>query len=159
MSRWRKRALPSRLFSLSTRLSVDNSEQSALRNELMDCVSVCVDRLSGRVEGLSCFVGKIKELKKEIIEENPRSSNPKRRASMIEDVVGRVDDVDVGLRPPQGIRNKGCGTNRRLIGPGEKAVVNAKKAPRYCRTCNELGYHDTRNCKKLGKDGASSSHE
>ncbi|KAD2805750.1 hypothetical protein E3N88_39127 [Mikania micrantha] len=47
----------------------------------------------------------------------------------------------------EGIRNKGCGTNRRLVLPGERAVEKSKKNLRLCRTCNQLSYHDSRNCK------------
>jgi hypothetical protein len=162
-NRWRRQVLPSRVYSIANRLSADNSEFSALRNQVMDCVSVCVDRLSGRVDGLSCFADKIKELKKEILEDNPAPSSSKRRAVMIEGLIGKVNpadgcsgDADPALRPPQGIRNKGCGTNRRLIGPGEKAVETSKKQPRLCRSCMQWCYHDTY-CKNKQKDDGSTN--
>ncbi|KAD3642320.1 hypothetical protein E3N88_31544 [Mikania micrantha] len=49
----------------------------------------------------------------------------------------------------KGIRNKGCGKSRRLIGAGEKAVDKSLRTPRLCRRCQKyvMG-HDPRNCKK-----------
>ncbi|KAD4585567.1 hypothetical protein E3N88_23168 [Mikania micrantha] len=123
--RWRREVLPNCVYSISNRLSVDTSELAALRNEVMDCVNVCVDRLCTRVDDLSCFAEKMKEIKKEVLSDYPVLSAGKRRAAAIVDLVGRLDESDNALMPPQGIRNKGCGTNRRLVGPGEMAVEKA----------------------------------
>ncbi|KAD5960772.1 hypothetical protein E3N88_12244 [Mikania micrantha] len=60
---WRKGSLPSHVYSLSQRLSVDNMEVSVLRNEVADCVNECVDHLAFNVDGLSSFNQKMKELK------------------------------------------------------------------------------------------------
>ncbi|KAD3338126.1 hypothetical protein E3N88_33647 [Mikania micrantha] len=129
--RWQREVLPSRVYSISNRLSVDTSELASLRNEVMDCVNVCVDRLCTRVDDLSCFAEKMKEIKKEVLSDYHVLSTGKRRAAAIEDLVGRLDESDNALMPPQGIRNKGCGTNRRLVGPGELSVEKAKK-PHVC---------------------------
>ncbi|KAD2393199.1 hypothetical protein E3N88_40176 [Mikania micrantha] len=67
-NRWRKGTLPSRVYSLSQRLSVDNTEVSVLRNEVIDCVNARVDQLAFNVDGLSSFTQKIKELKKELVD-------------------------------------------------------------------------------------------
>jgi hypothetical protein len=153
--RWLKQALPSRVYSVSNRLRADTSEVTSLKNEVMDCVTLCVDQLSSRVDGLSCFVAKLKEMKKSIVDEQSASSSSKTRAGMIQKLVGDVPQTGIELRPPQGIRNKGCGTNRRLVGPGEKSVEKSQKNPRICHSCNELTFHDARNCKKKGQAGPS----
>ncbi|KAD6795856.1 hypothetical protein E3N88_06752 [Mikania micrantha] len=153
--RWRREVLPSRVYSISNRLSVDTSELASLRNEVMDCVNICVDRLCTRVDDLSCFAEKMKEIKKEVLSDYPVLSAGKRRAAAIENLVGRLDESDNALMPPPGIRNKGCGTNRRLVGPGELSVEKAKKTPRLCRSCKKISYHDSRNCK--AKDNATPS--
>ncbi|KAD6119112.1 hypothetical protein E3N88_10383 [Mikania micrantha] len=132
-NRWRKRSLPSRVYSISQRLSTDNSEVSVLRNEVADCLNECADHLAFNVDGLSSFNQKMKELKRELVDNFPETIN---------------------LLPPHGIRNKGCGTNRRLVGPGEKAFENSKKNPRMCRSCNQLTY-----CKKKANVGESTSEK
>ncbi|KAD2804490.1 hypothetical protein E3N88_37867 [Mikania micrantha] len=67
----------------------------------------------------------------------------------IQNLVGGSLDVDLQCSNPQGIRNKGCGKSRCLIGAGEKAVEKSLRTPRLCRTCQKyVTGHDSRNCKK-----------
>ncbi|KAD3337588.1 hypothetical protein E3N88_33108 [Mikania micrantha] len=67
----------------------------------------------------------------------------------IQNLVGGSLDVDLQCSNPQGIRNKGCGKSRRLIGAGEKVVEKSLQTPRLCRTCQKyVTGHDSRNCKK-----------
>ncbi|KAD6796032.1 hypothetical protein E3N88_06928 [Mikania micrantha] len=47
---WRKGALPSRVYSISQRLSVDKTEVSVLRNEVTNFVNACVDQLAFNVD-------------------------------------------------------------------------------------------------------------
>ncbi|KAD6119100.1 hypothetical protein E3N88_10371 [Mikania micrantha] len=112
-NRWRKGTLPSHVYGLSQRLSVDNTEVAV-------------------------------HTKKQYV---------------IEHLVGQHDEETIELLPPHGIRNKACGTNRRLVGPGEKAIENSKKTPRMCRSCNQLTFHDSRNCKKKANGGESTSQK
>ncbi|KAD6454486.1 hypothetical protein E3N88_09192 [Mikania micrantha] len=119
-NRWRKGSLPSRVYSISQRLSVDSSEVSVLRNEVADCLNECVDHLAFNVDGLSSFNRKMKELKRELVDNFPGSSSSQKKIKqcVIEHLVGQHDEETIDLLPPHGIRNKGCGTNRRLVGPG-----------------------------------------
>ncbi|KAD2804605.1 hypothetical protein E3N88_37982 [Mikania micrantha] len=53
----------------------------------------------------------------------------------------------VSITIPQGARNIGCGTNKRMIGPGEKVVAKIKKRnPRTCKICKKYVFHDSRTC-------------
>ncbi|KAK9080122.1 hypothetical protein SSX86_001797 [Deinandra increscens subsp. villosa] len=156
-NRWRRHILPPRLYDIPSRLSVENNDLAIMRSEVMECVSVCIDRLSDNLEGLQLFAADINELKNGVVAKYPVKSAANKRAGIMEELIGKVDDVLLGLIPPQGIRNKGCGTNKRLVGPGEKAVEKSKKAPRLCRNCNTWGHHDSRNCKKQGNGEASTS--
>ncbi|KAK9074589.1 hypothetical protein SSX86_007187 [Deinandra increscens subsp. villosa] len=156
-NRWRRQILPPRLYDIPSRLSVENSDLAVMRSEVMECISVCIDRLSDNLEGLQLFAADINEIKNGVVAKYPGKSAANKRAGIMEELIGKVDDVSLGLTPPQGIRNKGCGTNKRLVGPGEKAVEKSKKAPRLCRNCNTWGHHDSRNCKKQGNGEASSS--
>ncbi|KAD3066610.1 hypothetical protein E3N88_34490 [Mikania micrantha] len=135
-NRWRKGSLPSRVYSISQSLSVDNSEVSVLRNEVADYLNECVDHLAFNVDGLSSFNQKMKDLKRELDDNFSASSSSQKKQCVIEHLVGQHDEDTIDLLPPHGIRNKGCGTNRRLVGPGEKAIENSKKNPRMCRSCN-----------------------
>ncbi|KAD7117282.1 hypothetical protein E3N88_04550 [Mikania micrantha] len=143
----------------SQRLSVDNTEVAVLRNEVTDCVNACVDQLAFNVDGLSSFTEKIKELKKELDDKFPCSSSSHKKQCVIEHLAGQHDEETIDLLPPHGIRNKGCGTSRRLVGPGEKAIENSKKTPRMNRSCNQLTFHDSRNCKKKANVGESTSQK
>ncbi|XP_022033473.1 protein FAR1-RELATED SEQUENCE 2-like [Helianthus annuus] len=71
-------------------------------------------------------------------------------SAVISELLKQPEDMEVSINPPQGIQNKGCGTNHRLIGPGKKAVVNSAKTTRLCGKCkkyfNDL---DSRNCEKV----------
>ncbi|KAD4179767.1 hypothetical protein E3N88_28358 [Mikania micrantha] len=154
--RWRRQILPCRVYSISNRLAADDSKESILKNQAMNCVSDCVDKLTGSFESLSAFVDKMKDIQKSVFDENPGVSNPRKRAVAIEELVGNVDETAVMFTPPQGIRNKGCGTNRRLVGQGERATEKSKKNPRLCRSCNQLTFHDSRNCKLRSDNGSSS---
>ncbi|KAK1406396.1 hypothetical protein QVD17_41693 [Tagetes erecta] len=76
------------------------------------------------------------------------------------DLLGKSQSVDVSYVPPQGIRNKGCGTAPRLIGPGEKAIENAKKRKgtlRLCGKCKKYVDHDSRNCEKMKRLAAGAN--
>ncbi|XP_024965787.1 uncharacterized protein LOC112505986 [Cynara cardunculus var. scolymus] len=79
--------------------------------------------------------------------------------SMFDLIIGRVrkdknslakfvDQLEqwVDILPPTGIRNKGCGTGKRLVGISERTSVNAKKPKRLCITCEKMAWHDSRNC-------------
>ncbi|KAL8242850.1 hypothetical protein R6Q59_013152, partial [Mikania micrantha] len=152
---WRRHILPCHVYSISNRLATDDSKESILKNQAMDCVSDCVDKLIGSFQSLSAFVDKMKDMKKSVFDENPGVSNPRKRAVAIEELLGNVDDTTILFRPPQGIRNKGCGTNRRLVGQGERAIEKSKKNPRLCCSCNQLTFHDSRNCKLRSDNGSS----
>ncbi|KAK1414617.1 hypothetical protein QVD17_30366 [Tagetes erecta] len=66
---------------------------------------------------------------------------------VIAELLGAPKEVEVTCSNPQGIRNKGCGRNRRLIGPGEKSILNHVKTPRLCKTCMKYVVgHDSHNC-------------
>ncbi|KVH99535.1 hypothetical protein Ccrd_022228 [Cynara cardunculus var. scolymus] len=60
------------------------------------------------------------------------------------------DEITVDVPILTGIRNKGCGTGKRLVGMSERVSMNAKKPKRLCRTCEKMGWHDSRNCPSKG---------
>ncbi|KAK9065017.1 hypothetical protein SSX86_016400 [Deinandra increscens subsp. villosa] len=148
--RWTRNALPARVYAISNRYSVDNSETGILRNEIIDTVSQCIDHLRRQPEQLANFSNELKEIKRRIFLEVPRNPEQDRTSAIISDILRQPEFGSSSFVPTQGIRNKGCGTDKRLVGPGEKAVETYKKGPRFCKKCNKLVYgHDSRNHDKV----------
>ncbi|KAD2804488.1 hypothetical protein E3N88_37865 [Mikania micrantha] len=151
--RWTKNLLPSNLFSSDKLLAGDNSEMSLKMNELMDLVTQCMDLLIGDVEEFDSFFEQIKDMKQNLFEKLKIEASTRSRLSEIRDLVGDFDDSEVLFSALEGIRNKGSrGKKRRVVGPHETAAVKSKKTLRKCRTCQELVYHDTRNCPLNNED-------
>ena len=50
----------------------------------------------------------------------------------------------VTVHPPLQSNNKGC--RKRIMGAAEKSCDSKDRPKRLCRTCNSLGYHDSRTC-------------
>ncbi|XP_024990705.1 uncharacterized protein LOC112524992 [Cynara cardunculus var. scolymus] len=80
--------------------------------------------------------------------DQPRCIEQKRNEIQKLLCVSEPESVD--MLPPTGIRNRGCGTGKRLVGMSERASINAKKPKRLCRTCEKMGWHDSRNCPSNG---------
>ncbi|KAI3774729.1 hypothetical protein L1987_49290 [Smallanthus sonchifolius] len=149
-----KDVLPKRIFAIENRYGVDNNLHCVLRNEILQHITECVDFLRGDSEGLTSFAEQIREIKSHVLSNLPTNvvSN-ETHLSEIKELVGQSIDHDVEINNPQGIQNKGCGKNRRLIAAGEKNVGKGPKAPRLCRTCYQfVTGHDSRNCPENIKD-------
>ncbi|XP_021996712.1 protein FAR1-RELATED SEQUENCE 5-like [Helianthus annuus] len=148
--RWKRDILPRRVFSMSNRYSADTDTESVIRNEIFDLVIECTDRLRHNIGKLSELSGEIKEIRNRVFREFPTEPTCNKTSAVISDLLKQPEDMEVSINPPQGIRNKGCGTNHRLIGPGEKAVVNSAKTTRLCGKCKKyINDHDSRNCEKV----------
>ncbi|XP_024974727.1 protein FAR1-RELATED SEQUENCE 5-like [Cynara cardunculus var. scolymus] len=75
-------------------------------------------------------------------------SHTEETTSSIKEFLGVSQPETVDVLPPTGIRNKGCGTGKRLISAAEKAIPNGKKQNKKCRLCGQMATHDSRNCPK-----------
>lgn len=157
--RWKKDALPKKVFNLEFRYGVDNSISFKLRSEALNLVQQCGDRLRCDPLKLAAFVEEIKVIKNRIFQDLPNDPNSKNKGAEFEEIIGQPEPDSVSVVAPQGIRNKGCGTSRRLIGPGEKAKVKSKKKKRKCNFCGKLSYHDSRNCPTKKNKVADGSEE
>ena len=78
--------------------------------------------------------------------ENYTTCPAKDKAEALRECYGVDAPDDVGIFPPPGIRNKGCGKGKRLVGALEKVKIKCKKPKRLCRSCNDMAHHDSRNC-------------
>ncbi|XP_021996256.1 uncharacterized protein LOC110893458 [Helianthus annuus] len=158
--RWKKDALPKKVFNLEFCYGVDNSESFKLRSEALNLAQQCSDRLQGDSVKLAWFVEQIKAIKNKIFEEVQSDPSSKNKGGVFEELVGESQPESVSFVAPQGIRNKGCGKSRLLINPGEKAKVKSKKKKRNCKLCGKHAYYDFRNCptKKKKKQKRKQSH-
>ncbi|KAK9063004.1 hypothetical protein SSX86_016874 [Deinandra increscens subsp. villosa] len=149
-NRWLRNALPNRVYEIANRYSVDNSEAGVIRRDIMDTVCQCSDRLRRDPTRLAAFSNQLKDIKRQIFSEVPYNPEHERTSAIISDILHQPEFGTSTFKQPQGIRNKGCGTGKRMVGPGEKAVENFKKGPRFCKMCNQYVYgHDSRNCAKV----------
>ncbi|KAI3695158.1 hypothetical protein L1987_78147 [Smallanthus sonchifolius] len=140
-------ALPKTVYGLANMYTSDNSDMSAKRNDVLDLVTQCMDRLRGHPDRLVSFAQQIREMKVEVFENYPVEGCSNSKSAMIRELVGDVNHSDVPFTARRGIKNKGSGTKRRrFIGPGERASVTRKKPGRKCRKCLGIGDHDSRNC-------------
>ncbi|VFQ98990.1 unnamed protein product [Cuscuta campestris] len=63
---------------------------------------------------------------------------------MFESFYGIASPSEVRVLPPEKVHNKGSG--KRIKSVKELAIEQSKKHKRLCRTCNQTGFHDIRNC-------------
>ncbi|KAD3337885.1 hypothetical protein E3N88_33406 [Mikania micrantha] len=158
--RWMKDVLPKRIFEIQYRYGVDNSPESLLRNEIFGLISNSVDSLRNDYDGLAVLANKVRDLCSNKSSDPVDSISKFSNVEDIQNLVGGSLDVDLECSNPQGIRNKGCGKSRRLIGPGEKAVEKSLRTPRLCRTCQKyVTGHDSRNCKKKRTEAVDVTQE
>ncbi|XP_022030465.1 protein FAR1-RELATED SEQUENCE 5-like [Helianthus annuus] len=76
--RWKKDALPKKVFNLEFRYGVDSSESFKLKSEALNLAQQCGDRLRGDSVKLAWFVEQIRAIKNTIFEEvttDPSSKN------------------------------------------------------------------------------------
>ncbi|XP_024966057.1 protein FAR1-RELATED SEQUENCE 5-like [Cynara cardunculus var. scolymus] len=75
-------------------------------------------------------------------------SHAQETTKSIKEFLGVSQPENIDVLPPTGIRNKGCGTGKRLISAVEEAITYGKKQKRKCRLCRQMAIHDSRNCPK-----------
>ncbi|KAI7749401.1 hypothetical protein M8C21_001645 [Ambrosia artemisiifolia] len=156
MARWRHDVLPRSVISIDAHYGVDHSATTVMQNGLLEMFNQCVDRLSGSPEMLCAFSEQFQGMKDEVMGKGVGDAeHDGANEHVITNLLRVPEETEGSCSNPQGIRNKGCGTNRRLVGPGKKAANRKKKTPRQCKTCFEfVTDHDSRNCPSKNKDPA-----
>ncbi|KVH87882.1 hypothetical protein Ccrd_024804 [Cynara cardunculus var. scolymus] len=97
-------------------------------------------------EKLTAFLDNIRSWKSNLLSGVSEKLDFTNKDDVLQSLVGVPRPEKIDILPPQGIRNKGCGTSKRLIGAGERAMTKSKRPKRLCRGCKELVHHDIRNC-------------
>ncbi|KAK9048885.1 hypothetical protein SSX86_032148 [Deinandra increscens subsp. villosa] len=137
-NRWRRQILPPRLYDIPSRLSVENSDLAVMRSEVMECVSVCIDRLSDNLEGLQLFAADINEIKNGVVAKYPGKSAANKRAGIMEELIGKVDDVSLGLTPPhKAYVTKAVAQTRGWLDPVRRPL----RSPRRPQGCAGIATH------------------
>ncbi|KVI01608.1 Zinc finger, SWIM-type [Cynara cardunculus var. scolymus] len=146
LRRWRRDLMPIELQNSRQRICDIGEDQRRIINDTYDVIDDVLDILRDNKEKLESFVPTIKELRDDLAKDRTYEPSMKRKECGIVQILGfpRPDNTEIHLAT--GIRNKGCGTSKILIGAVEKAAVKSSRAKRMCSGCKLLSNHDIRNC-------------
>ncbi|XP_024978997.1 protein FAR1-RELATED SEQUENCE 5-like [Cynara cardunculus var. scolymus] len=148
LRRWRRDLVPVEWLPARFRYG----EVDAEKERLMSLAYSYFERILGRVRNekdiLSRFVDQLEQWDSKVDIELPLQSHTEETTSSIKEFLGVSQPETVDVLPPMGIRNKGCGTGKRLISAAEKGISNGKKQKRKCQLCGQMATHDSRNCPK-----------
>ncbi|KAJ9562243.1 hypothetical protein OSB04_007403 [Centaurea solstitialis] len=146
LRRWRRDLIPRDLQHTRLRYGDLDEEQEKMFNEVLCTVENCLGRLRCHKEELARFTESVRILKKQVDVSFPNENASSSKVDTIVDLIGVSQPDNVEIYPPTGIRNKGCGKGKRLVGAGEVASNKASRHKRLCRSCGKLVNHDSRNC-------------
>ncbi|KVI12369.1 FAR1 DNA binding domain-containing protein [Cynara cardunculus var. scolymus] len=146
LRRWRSDLIPIELQNSRQRICDVGEDQRRIINDTYEIVDDVLDILRNDKEKLESFVVKLREMRDDVAKDRTYEPSMKRKERGIEQILGFTRPDNIEIHPATGIRNKGCGTSKRLIGAAEKAAVNSSRPKRMCRGCNMLSNHDIRNC-------------
>jgi hypothetical protein len=150
--RWRRDALPKSVYSIENRYSVDNSEETKLRNDITEIIAQCMDRLRSHPDKLSSLRDELLAVKTRVFDEFPDEPACNRNSAIISNLYGSIRSGadDAVIDPPHFIRRKGRPSEKRMASGREKSVEQRKKSARLCTKCNKHVYdHNARTCDKV----------
>ncbi|KAJ9535084.1 hypothetical protein OSB04_un001840 [Centaurea solstitialis] len=154
--RWTKGVIPSDILRARRLYSGNNEKTDKLINDIQFQFDSILSRIFCNDEKLELVLQKVRSIKDEVAPDIPSDTVGNNKDAEFETMLGVPKATTIDIRASEGIRNKGCGRGKRLIGGGERVVRNAH-AKRKCRGCKELTNHDIRNCPimKTGMVGES----
>ncbi|XP_024990606.1 uncharacterized protein LOC112524895 [Cynara cardunculus var. scolymus] len=132
--------LHSRHISIGSDSRVDK-----LSNDVYLEVGQCLMNFKGDEDKITAFLDNIHSWKSNMLSVVSGKLDFTNKDDVIQSLVGVPRPEKIDILPPQGIRNKGCGTSKRLIGAGERAITKSKRPKRLCLGCKEFVNHDIRN--------------
>ncbi|KVH96789.1 hypothetical protein Ccrd_001123 [Cynara cardunculus var. scolymus] len=150
LPRWRRELVPIELLSARVRYGEMDVEKQALINQAISMFDLIIGRVRNDKGALTEFVERLERLGDEISMDIPILTGTEQKRNDIQEFLCVSEPESVDVLPPTEIRNKGCGTGKRLVGMSERISMNAKKPKRLCRTCDKMGWHDSRNCPSQG---------
>ncbi|XP_024990734.1 uncharacterized protein LOC112525021 [Cynara cardunculus var. scolymus] len=146
LRRWRRDLMPIELQSNRQRICDVGEDQRRIINDTYDVVDNVLDILRDDKEKLESFVATLKKMRDDVAKDRIYEPSMKCKQRGIEHILGFKRPYNIEIHPATGIRNKGCGTSKRLIGVAEKATVNSSMPKRMCSGCKLMSNHDIRNC-------------
>ena len=144
VKRWQKDLISSEMLKKRHWDGEGNERRDKLENDAQAAFDYCLGLVVNDMEKLEGFVSKMVELKSNL-EANGCSVSRCNTEEMMESLLGVSKSDNIDVRNPKPIRNKGCGTGKRLKSGKEIAIEKIEKAKRKCRLCKEWGNHDSRN--------------
>ncbi|KAJ9556431.1 hypothetical protein OSB04_011045 [Centaurea solstitialis] len=150
MRRWRRDLIPAQWMSARVKYGEIDVEKERLMGSAFVMVERIMDRVRNDKSLLTSFVALLTSWNDDLDDELPRKSAMERKKDTIQEILGVSVPDDPNYVAPSGIKNKGSGTRHRLKGAREKAVEEARKPKRLCRTCKDFVQHDSRNCPQRG---------
>ncbi|XP_076930207.1 protein FAR1-RELATED SEQUENCE 5-like [Bidens hawaiensis] len=149
LARWMRNTFPDRVHDIANKCSADDDAESVIRRNIFDTLTECVDRLRHKTENLNDILARVKDIRDRLFTEFPTEPSCNSKRAIISELIGQLDTVDVLIKPPTGIKNKGSGTKRQ-VGVVEQLFERRNKNPRLCGKCNKYVFdHDARNIEKV----------
>ncbi|XP_035838155.1 protein FAR1-RELATED SEQUENCE 5-like [Helianthus annuus] len=151
--RWRRDAIPSSVYSIDNRLSIDQSSSGRLWRNILENLEMCRDRVRGKIDKLEELDAEVQALKDRIFAEVPYDPEINKKDVVYQEILSHAIPEALSCTAPKKIRNKGCGKHKRQVGAREIAIKKFKKKRRKCSVCGKrVRKHDKRNCPtKKGK--------
>ncbi|XP_024990644.1 protein FAR1-RELATED SEQUENCE 5-like [Cynara cardunculus var. scolymus] len=147
---WRRELVPIELMPARVRYGEMDVEKQALIYQAISMFDLIIGRVRNDKGALTEFVEQLERLGDEISVDVPILTGTEQKRNDIQELLCVTEPESVDVLPPTGVRNKGCGTGKRLVGMSERVSMNAKKPKRLCRTCDKMGWHDSRSCPMKG---------
>ncbi|XP_024964723.1 uncharacterized protein LOC112505009 [Cynara cardunculus var. scolymus] len=141
-----KRVSSVELLPARARYGEMDVENQVMINQAVSMFDLIIGRVRNDKNSLAKFVDQLEQWSDEILIDVPILTGTEQKRNDIQELLCVSEPESVDFLPLTGICNKGCETTKRLVGMSERASVNAKKPKRLCRTCEKMGWHDSRNC-------------
>ncbi|XP_024971930.1 uncharacterized protein LOC112510813 [Cynara cardunculus var. scolymus] len=146
LRRWRRNLMTIELQNSRQRICDIGEDQRRIINDTYDVIDDVLDILRDNKEKLESFMATLKEMRDDVAKDRTYEPLMKRKECGIEQIIGFTRPDNIEIHPATGIRNKGCGTSKRLIAVAEKATVKSSRPKRMCSGCKLMSNHDIRNC-------------
>ncbi|KVI10707.1 FAR1 DNA binding domain-containing protein, partial [Cynara cardunculus var. scolymus] len=124
LPRWRRELVPIELMSARVRYGEMDVEKQALINQAISMFDVIIGRVRNDKGALTEFVNQLEHLGDEISADVPILTVTEQKRNDIEELLCVTEPESVDVLPPTGVRNKGCGTGKRLVGVSERVSMN-----------------------------------
>ncbi|KAI3747801.1 hypothetical protein L6452_10461 [Arctium lappa] len=146
LRRWTQNLVPVQMQSAHARYKEGDTEKEDCIRDVYTQVDDIVSRARNDKSLLDNLAEFLRNFKLDVETKLPYEDPSQQKIDAIKEHLGVDVPDEVDILPPTRIRNKGCGTGKRLISASEKVQTNSKKPKRKCAKCGQCAGHDSRNC-------------